>query len=153
MPAVQTTYSDNQPIAVHGMPATMSTYDADTKTVETAAGIGFGLAVSRGATLNSIVVGGAAFDGITMRDITQVNGADDEYPVGANASVLKRGDIWLKVGVAVAVTDPVGFDATTGVIAKTGTRIINASWVVPAGIGGFAMLRMHSPNPATEAIV
>jgi hypothetical protein len=148
MAIVQSTYSFNQPVADHGMPATMHGWDADTKLVETAAGIGFGLVVSAGTDKGKqIVVGGSAVVGVTLRDITVVAADATKYPRYANASVLTRGDIWLQVPAAVAVGDPVSYTPATGVISNDTVdtahlAVPRARWMRGAAQNGFAILRL-----------
>lgn len=54
MPAVQTTYNQTLAAAVLGMRANMEVSNAISRVVEDAAGIGFGIAVVRGANANGI---------------------------------------------------------------------------------------------------
>ncbi len=68
---VQSTYTRYQSNAMNGMLADMVNFAADTRIIETAAGIGFGLAVSQGTLSDDgCIIGGTAFVGITMRDVT-----------------------------------------------------------------------------------
>jgi hypothetical protein len=98
MPIVQSAYTRYMPVAQVGMPASMHGWDIDTKIVETVAGIGFGLVVSKGSADNGIIIGGAAAVGVTVRDIalSQVPGnlAADLYARYANAGIMVVGDIW-----------------------------------------------------------
>lgn len=147
-PVVQTLYPDTMAVAVAGMPATMTTWDADTKFVETAAGIGFGVAVSRGTSEKGIVIGGAAtFLGVTYRDITlitPIGGTVDIYPQKALAGIMIRGDIWVPVSAAVVAGAAVIFNAATGIFGgAAGTSIAGAEWIRgQATIGGLALLRL-----------
>jgi hypothetical protein len=142
--AVQTTYPTTLTPGVEGMPGTMTTWDADTRTVETAAGIGFGKAVSQGATDKGVVIGGAAFRGVTYRDITLVHAAADvdKYLQRELAGVMVRGDVWVKVTGAVTPATPVTFAAATGNFGEAGTAVPNARYVRSAGAGGLTLLRV-----------
>jgi hypothetical protein len=149
---LQTTYPDNIPVAVHGMPATMVGWDADTRIVEEAAGIGFGLAVGRSATNEKRIVLNAAVPvGVTYRDITLIATATvvDVYPQYANAGVCYRGDIWLKSTVAInALVDPVTYAQATGIIGKAAVAagiiaIPGARWMRGCAANGFALLRLE----------
>ena len=154
-PVVQTTYPEMMPVAVAGMPATMTTWDADTKFVETAAGIDFARAVSRGASEKGVVIGGAAtFIGVTYRDITlvtQVGGTVDKIPQKSLAGIMIRGDIWVDVSAAVVAGDPVIFNATTGRFGgATGSQIAGAEWIRgQATVGGLALLRLGGKYTVT----
>lgn len=146
-PVVQTTYSDTLPVAVEGMPATMHNHDADSCFVETAAGIAFGRAVSKGTAEKGVVIGGATFKGVTYRDITlvtPVGGTVDIIPQKAQCGVMVRGDIWVKVSAAVVAGAAVIFNAATGVFGgAAGTQIAGASWLRgQATPNGLALLRL-----------
>jgi hypothetical protein len=81
-PVLQSTYGEDIGVGVEGALASMNNWDADTRIVETAAGIGFGKAVSRGSGERGVVLGGSQFAGISIRDIAQPasSSADpDEY--------------------------------------------------------------------------
>lgn len=158
---LQPTYAVNQPIALPGMPGTMTTWDADSCIVDKAAvaNIGFGLAVSlKNTEPATVVIGGTAatFRGISVRDITlppiSVNRATEGYAPGENIGVMIRGDIWVTVTDAVLVTDVPKFVTTTGVFAAAGTILLpHARWVRPAGAGGLALLRLGMPNQLPDA--
>jgi hypothetical protein len=152
-PPVQTTYPSVMPIAVPGMPATMTGWDADTKIVETVAGIGFGVAVSQGVSDKGIIIGGAKFRGVTYRDVTLVPTptVTDIYPRYASAGVMVRGDIWVLVGAdAVTAGDLAAYIPATGVITKTTgagtpTAIAGGRFTRGAAAGGLALLRLAGP--------
>lgn len=154
--AVQTTYPTSIPVGYPGMPATMHGWDADSMIVETVAGIGFGLAVSKGTSEKQIILGGTAagFKGVTYRDITTVNNASaDVYPRYAVAGVMLRGDIWVLVKEAVLQTDAVAFDTATGKFGKTGQSVIGARWMRNQSVvDGICLLRLNSPQAAGVAI-
>ena len=148
MPAVQTTYTERQPIAVAGMPATMETWDGDTGIVETVAGIEFARAVAQGTNDNGIITAGATnFTGVTYRDITLIHANPSFYGYiqGESAGVMTRGDIWVDVFEAVTTKDPVGYNSG-GRFGKSGTVLTNARWVRGIGApGGLALLRLNKP--------
>lgn len=158
---LQPSYPSYQPVAYAGMPATMTSWDAESYIVDKAAvaAIPFGRAVSvKGASLTdgsqrSIVLGGTAavFLGVTYRDITQQPNfvaQGDGYPAGWNAGVMTRGDIWVQVSSAIAVTDAVKFITATGVFDVAGTiTLANARWMRGAsGAGQLALLRLNHPS-------
>jgi hypothetical protein len=123
-----------------------SDYNADSRIVETAAGIGFGLAVSQGTGEKGVVLGGSSFQGVTIRDIT-LGAEDDTYKQYKNCGVLTRGKIWVVPSVDVAVGDAVHFDAATGVFAISGgTTVTNAAWRKGAVAGQPALLEIFIPK-------
>jgi len=124
MAVVQSTYSERMPIAVAGLLADMRDWDGISRNVETAAGIGFGLAVSRGTdTEGGAVLGGTVtgFLGVSQRDVTlEANATPDEYQQNTEMGILTAGTIWVEVTGTPDPTDPVHFNATTGVFAASG---------------------------------
>lgn len=146
---VQPTYGANIAAGYPGMPATMTGWDADTRLIETVAGIGFGLAVSQGTGERGIIIGGTAagFIGVTYRDITLIPTAalTDAYPRYANAGVMVRGDIWVSPFEAVALGDPVYFAGATGRFGKTvsGNQLVaGGRWMMAGALDGLAILRI-----------
>lgn len=152
MAFVQTTYSENQAIAFPGMPADHD-HSIDTRICETAAGIGFGVAVSQGTADKGALIGGASaavFVGVTVKDITVT---DDEYAQYDNMGVMYRGTIWVTVGGDVTAGGDVTFASTTGVLSSAaagGTQftIAGARWMTDASSGGLAKLRLSGSLPS-----
>jgi hypothetical protein len=112
-------------------------------------GLGFGLAVTKGASDRGVVLGGATkFAGVTYRDITLMTAcnAADIYPQYQNAGVMVRGDIWVSVKAAVVAGTPALFDAVTGQLgAGTGTAVPGAVWMTSqATVNGLAILRLKA---------
>lgn len=127
---VQTNYRPQIAPAMAGLVANMIDATIRSKNVETAAGIGFGLAVSQGTADGGCVLGGSAFIGISVRDITQAlamvdplsdtYNTVDTYGLYCSASIISRGDIWVVAGANVAAGNAVSYNTTTGVL-STGT--------------------------------
>ena len=124
---VQTTYKPQIAAAVAGMIAEMSGSEVDTRICETPAGIGFGLAVSQGVGDQGCVLGGSAFYGITLRDVTLDRlPIDPLAPAGTllpvdtyaqyqNMAVLTRGTVWvLSAGGVIAPGSALFYDTTLG---------------------------------------
>lgn len=137
---IQSTYIRYILPAQNGMLASEINWSADTRIVETAAGIGFGLAVSQGTNPDGIVIGGANFVGVTRADPT-IARADlypatamgiDIYPQYDNAGVLVMGDIWVNCYANVAADAAVTFEAATGKFGIAGTSISTAKWMTAA---------------------
>jgi hypothetical protein len=156
MAVVQNSYSETHRKAVAGMVANMTNYDADTCIVETAAGIGFGLACGQGSADNGAVLGATAaadFRGISVRDITLAPEDADKYQEDANIALLTEGDIWVTTGGVVEAGDDVTFVATTGVLSSAATSgsqfaIVGARWMTSAGSGELAVVRLSGHVPA-----
>lgn len=131
----QGSYSDKLDIAYAGMEADLSgPRDVASRTIETAV-VAFGLAVGRGVADASAMLGGTGFEGITVADKTR---DADQYDVGEQAGVKRRGAIWVVASTAVDPSDPVTFTAATGVIgAGLATTIANAKFENTASIGEF----------------
>lgn len=133
-------------------PGTIAGSDYDTKTgiVETAAGIGFGLAVGYGTTATkgdqAVVLGGtlAKFRGISVKDVSLAvpqNSANvDKYLQYNNMAIITRGEVWASPAAAVAPNDAVHFDTTTGRLSNTGGigPIKGAYWMDTAAQDGAA---------------
>jgi hypothetical protein len=147
--AVQSTYQENLDAARAGLLAG-SDFNADTGICETAAGIGFGLAVGQGAADKGVVLGGALaiFRGIAVRDVAL--GAEvEKYPQYANVGVITRGKVWVLVAADVAPNDPVHYVSATGAFTNTGDigPILGARYVTSAVSGGLAQVELSGYNP------
>src|SRR6516162_2470042 len=154
---IQTVYTRYIGVGQNGMLADETVWAADTRTVETAAGIGFGLAVSQGTNDKGCIIGGSAFVGITRADPTlaradlSVPGSSstlplDSYPQYDLAGILAAGDIWVNCYAAVTPATTVTFSATTGQLGVAGTTITHARWMTSAsgsaGTPVLAVLRL-----------
>lgn len=163
MSPVQTSYSENIKAPPPGT-ISSSDYDTTTGNTETAAGIGFGLAVSVGTVATygdkATVLGGTLdkFKGISVRDVAALNTqADpDKYRQYANMGVLRRGQIWVEPGEAVTADDPVFFNGATGVLMRSNAGgalgpLKGARWITSCGVGGRA--EVYIPGLANQADV
>jgi len=156
MAVVQNSYSETLRPGVAGLVANMTNADGDTRIVETAGGIPFGVAVGQGAAARGAVLGAAAaagFVGISIRDVTLDSSPADRYLLNDSIAVLTEGDIWVVVGGAVAAGQDVTFAAATGVLSSTAADVGNfaiagARWMTAAGAGGLAVLRLGGALPA-----
>jgi len=141
----QTTYVERIVKGAAGQVANETNWDADTKKVETAAGIGFGLAVSRGTDDDGVTLGGAAFVGITVRDITLLSGNADKYKQYELAAVLTEGEIFASASENVTDGAQVFFNTTTGALGITGggkTAITGAYWQTTTSSGAIGIVRL-----------
>lgn len=146
--AIQTEYTEQMQPPSPGTVAG-SDYGSKTGIVETAAGIGFGLAISQGSLSDKgVVIGGAlaGFLGISIRDVTAKPAASDpdKYLQYDNLGYINRGQIWALAGAAVAAGDPVYYNATTGALSNTGGEgpIPGARWVTSAASGARALVEL-----------
>jgi hypothetical protein len=143
------------------MLASAINWSADTRIIETAAGIGFGLAVSQGTNDDGCVIGGSAPVGVTRADPTLAR-ADlapatspgiDIYRQYDNAGVLTMGDIWVFAYASISpATATVVFEAATGKFGIAGTTYPNARWMTTAvGSAGTPVLAvLRVANIATK---
>src|SRR5262252_2370222 len=132
---LQSTYPRYQPVAQNGMLADEVNWDGDSRIVETAAGIGFGLAVSQGTNDDGCVIGGSAPVGVTCGDATlpqAVGLTTDKYSQYDVAGVLTKGDIWVNCYASVTPATAVVFEAATGKFGIAGTTYPNARWMTTA---------------------
>jgi hypothetical protein len=143
MAVVQSTYSTTLVPGTPGMIADMTNSVVDSKNCETVAGIGFGLAVSQGAADDGVTLGGAAFVGVSVRDITLTSVNADKYPRYASMGVMAKGDIWAIALNGAAIGAAVLYDPATGDLGKTaGTAIPNSRWMTTATAGNLAIARI-----------
>jgi hypothetical protein len=137
----QTSYSERLAPWVAGFDPDMRNGDRITLNCETAAGIGFGLAVGRGTTDTGKggVLGGAlaTFRGASVRDVTQNINNADKYAQYDGMTVKVSGTLIVQVTGSPAVTDPVHYNASTGVFASSGGSgpIVGARWLEAAANG------------------
>lgn len=142
---LQTTYTRYIPLAQNGMLGQMTEWIGDTRIVETAAGIGFGLAVSQGVADRGCILAGNDFVGVTRSDVTLPRSETltlDKYAQYDNAGILVMGDIWVIVGGAVTITSAVNYDASTGQLGTGAVAVEGARWMTGAASGGLALLRL-----------
>lgn len=148
MSPIQTSYNERHRVALPGMVGG-SDYGSKTGIVETAAGIGFGLAVSQGTNDKGVILGGslAAFVGASIRDVASRNlmtDTVDKYANTKNMGYLNRGQIWVVPTTPVTPTSEVHFSATTGEFAASGGLgpVPGAKWVTSSAAGEPALLEL-----------
>jgi hypothetical protein len=145
--AIQSTYSENISDGFAGQLANETNWDADTKVVETAAGIGYGLAVSRGSADDGVTLGGAAFLGVTVRDMTNLNVNADKIPQYSHVAVMRFGDIFLTASENVTDGAQIYFNTTTGAFGVTGggkTAVVGAYWQKTTASGAIGIGRFST---------
>ena len=143
--AVQSNYNRYLLPGQVGMLADEVGFDGDTRIVETAAGIGFGLAVSQGTNADGCILGGTAFVGITRADPTLPQASSlttDKYAQYDNAGVLIRGDIWVTPSGTGTIHpgDAVYYNTSTGALGFSGGTVIeDARWMTALQAGKDAL--------------
>lgn len=148
---VQTTYEAATPKLVAGLVVSQDTVtNVISRTVEDAAGIGFGLVVCQGANDRGIIKpagGAAAYRGITVRSRTVDADAPDLYKQNdPNAEVMTKGVVAVTASVAVSAGDAAYFVDATGVITNVSTgnvAIPGGIFDADAGIGELVPLRIN----------
>lgn len=143
--ALQTTYSSTQAAAVAGHQATEIDATILSRTVETAAGIGFGRAVEQGTADKGCIL----FDGGTVLGIAVLDrGAtgEDEYAQYESARVMVKGDIWVVCATGCSAGDSVFVRPSNGDFqdsnVNSAVQIPNARWDTSAGTGELAVVRL-----------
>ncbi|MDB5177495.1 MAG: hypothetical protein JWN75_1163 [Candidatus Saccharibacteria bacterium] len=135
-----------------GQIADMNGYDADTRIVESAGGIPFGVVCGQGAADKGAVIGGANPVGISIRDITLIHDTAnlDRFVQKENVALLKRGTIWVIVGGTVTPTSVVSYNLATGIVSAAADDGSNdllpgAKFLTSATVGQIAQLRVLMP--------
>jgi hypothetical protein len=149
--SAQTSYSIKQPKAYVGLIYAQAPHDIVSRDVETVAGIGFGVAVSRGTNAErQIVAGGSDFLGITIRSLDKEGAANTgaiQWNEKEAAGVLRSGYIWAVCPTGCNPGDAVKYTDATGVIDAGApgageTAIANAQWETVAAAGELAVIRI-----------
>lgn len=148
MPAVQTNYLGNQPVAFEGMQASMSPPDIVSRIVEDAAGHGFGKAAFQGTTEQGIAKTGSIFVGVTLVDhMARPNTAGSDLAAkGETLAVMQKGTVWVLVSGAVTVGAP-AYVTSAGAFTATSTSntAIKAVFESAASDGQLARLKLNLP--------
>lgn len=144
MPAITSNYADTRDVAVNGAIANTEPNVLISRTVETAAGIGFGKPVNQGAADHGckVTAGTAAILGVTVMDRST---SDDTFAEDASARIMTKGVIWVTAGEAVAAGDPVYVTASSGAWKKTeasNVAVPNARYDTSAANGELVALRL-----------
>jgi hypothetical protein len=141
---VQSSYRPQITPGVAGMIVNELSSSVSTRICNTAAGIGFGLAVSQDPAFDkAVALGGTAFFGVSVRDVTldrlPLNPLApdgtllpvDTYAPNQNMGVLSRGDIWVTcygAGEAgVKAGDALYYDPTSGRFCSSGGQAATGS--------------------------
>jgi len=155
--AVQSTYSDNMAAAYAGMIANTEPNVLISRTVETTAGIGFGVPVIQGTADDECDVVAASTDtivGITVRDQST---EDDTFARFDSALLMRKGVLWVTVtdaggvsagdAVWVKVSDSTFSNADAG--SDGSVKINDARWESSAANGALAKIRFDLDGGCT----
>lgn len=150
--AVQSTYNETISAARAGMRANMEPVDLISRTVETAAGIGFGKVVQQGTAdkgCSSVLTGMTAqtYLGITVRERGVRPETPNAFAQYESALIMRKGVIWVEVGEAVTPASIPTVTLATGVIGDTAVgagvvAIPNARFETSTTGAGLAVLRL-----------
>lgn len=158
--AVQTTYSENIRAAVEGMIADMQAeINLVSRTVETAAGIGFGKVVDQGTADRGTVVAGASTDkpiGFTVRERSVDPASPNAFAQYDSARIMTKGVIWVTVDDAggVAAGDDVWLTLSTNTLSNAdagsgdGLKLAGCRWATSAADGELAIVEVDMSVPA-----
>jgi len=147
---VQTSYVQNLGSAYEGQLYALGEKDVISMSAEGAAGIDFGVAVSRGTDkAGQCTLGGTDFIGVALRSLEREGNASAvaKYSEKETVGVLRRGYVWIKCPAGCNVGDSVKFTSATGVI-DAGTagggevQITGATWETVSAAGEIAVLRI-----------
>ena len=146
--SAQTSYSIKQPKAYAGLVYAQAPHDIVSRDVETVAGIGFGVVVSRGTDKErQIVAGGTDFLGITIRSLDKEGAANTgaiQWNEKEAAGILRDGYIWAVCPSGCNPGDQVKYVNATGVLdsgaAVAGeTQLDGVQWETVAAVGLLAL--------------
>lgn len=147
MPAIQSSVTERMRKAVAGQRATMIPATMISRTVESAAGLAFGVAAARGANDNGCKVWetGNTFLGITIRERSiNPDTQADKFAQYEAARIMTKGDVWVVAGAAVADGEPVYLVAATGAFTNvsSGNIAINGIFDSTAASGALVKVRL-----------
>jgi hypothetical protein len=152
MPALQTSYTQYMRPAIAGMIADTSPQEIVSKFVQTSGGMGFGVVACQGTADNQVVVSAAtiAFIGVSVLDPTRapvsIPTTINQYEVGALASIMLRGTVWVLAGATITAGALAGYTPASGafVLSTTSgaTAIFNGRYDTSAASGALVKLRL-----------
>ena len=158
--AVQTTYNENIDAARAGMIAnTEGVFNVVSRTVEDAAGVGFGLVVDQGANDGGAVAVSASTTspiGFTVRERSVNPATPNKFAQYESARIMTKGVIWATVTDAggVAANDDVWLTLSTGALSNAdaggddGLQLAGCKWVSSAANGALAKISVDMSVPA-----
>lgn len=149
MAVAQSTYGVSAPNGYPGMIATGERDNRIVRTIEDAAGIGFGKAAFRGAGDHGITGTPAAgtFLGVTIEhhapQVDAVNGSmSDKYPQYASVPVLSKGSIWVVVGEDVTDGAAANVTPAGAFVVTAAGNIALPGWVFDMTVSNGGLCRL-----------
>jgi hypothetical protein len=151
--SAQTSYDIRQGKAYAGLIFAQAPHDIVSRAVETAGGIAFGVAVTRGTDADKQIVPAASADflGITIRSLEKEGGTAGaiQWNAKETAGVMRSGYIWAVCPTGCVQGDAVIYAEGTGVLdsgaAGAGsTSLDGASWETTAVAGELAVVRLST---------
>lgn len=145
--SVQTNYSDNIPVGYAGAIANEEPRTLISRTVEDAAGIGFGIAVSQGTNDKGCVASADSdvppdFLGVTVRDQSVNPDTPSKFAQNEEARIMTQGVIWVANVGGVIAGAAVHVNGTGTLGSSGGVAIPGARWETTAANGELAQLRL-----------
>ena len=151
--SAQLSYDIRQGKAYAGLIFAQAPHDIVSRAVETAGGIAFGVAVTRGTDADKQIVPAASADflGITIRSLEKEGGTAGaiQWNAKETAGVMRSGYIWAVCPTGCSPGDTVNYADGTGVLdsgaAGAGsTSLDGASWETTAVAGELAVVRLST---------
>ena len=151
--SAQTSYDIRQDKAYAGLIYAQAPHDIVSRAVETAGGIAFGVAVTRGTDADKQIVPAASADflGITIRSLEKEGGTAGaiQWNAKETAGVMRSGYIWAVCPTGCVPGDAVNYADGTGVLdsgaAGTGsTNLVGSAWETTAVAGELAVVRLST---------
>ena len=151
--SAQTSYDIRQDKAYAGLIYAQAPHDIVSRAVETAGGIAFGVAVTRGTDADKQIVPAASADflGITIRSLEKEGGTAGaiQWNAKETAGVMRSGYIWAVCPTGCVPGDAVNYADGTGVLdsgaAGIGsTNLVGSTWETTAVAGELAVLRLNT---------
>lgn len=158
--SAQNNYDIKQSVGYAGLVYARFPSEIVSRNVETAAGIAFGVVVSRGTDKDSQAALGGTDNilGVTIRDLGRegaANTGDIKYSEKETAGIMREGYVWAVCPTGCVPGDAVNFVEATGVLdsgAPSGTGetgLDDCFWDSTAAAGELAILRVKNVENIT----
>ena len=140
-------YKNEMDAGVVGGIANTENRDIVSRSVQTEAGLEFGVPVAQGTfdkSCRATKAGDTKFVGITLLDRSTLN---DRFDFQDDARIMKKGVVWVKVTEAVNAGDDVAVNVADGTFNKTvadttSVAMAGVTCDTSAALGGLAQLRI-----------
>lgn len=121
----QNTYAEGHDVGLPGMLVNGENFNAFSRTIETAAGVAFGVPVARGAADRGVVIAtvGSEIAGITRRNPALRPTNAGKYLQYEEAGIVDEGVMWVKAGGVVADGGQAYWDPATGLYVADNTKV------------------------------